>query len=74
MQNLKIQFSHPVKGRVQMFSGKNHKASYTFEADSLNKDFLEISLNRFKKGKYMLFFKWEHDGHPFLYKTAISVQ
>ncbi|MBU0695745.1 MAG: hypothetical protein KKE39_04355 [Bacteroidetes bacterium] len=74
MRSLKIQFSHPVKGIIQMFTGLNHKASYSFEADSLNKDFLEVPLDRFKKGKYMLFFEWEHDGLPFLYKTAILVQ
>lgn len=57
-----------------MFTGLNHKAIYSFEADSLSKDFLEVPLDKFKKGKYMLFFKWEHDGLPFLYKTAILVQ
>ncbi len=73
MKNLKIQFSHPVKGRIQLRNKKTEKKVKMLDFIS-NKDFsVDIDINNLNDGTWTASLEWEHDNQFFLLNRNFKI-
>ncbi|MGB4775881.1 MAG: hypothetical protein WBP45_11955, partial [Daejeonella sp.] len=60
MESLKIQLSHPIKGKIKFIKLPDKKIYKMLEVDTKDNDLLEISLKDFDKGKMAIVLEWEY--------------
>jgi len=73
MEDLKIQFTHPVKGKIQLRNKltKNKVKMLNFSSD---KDFsVAINLNHLSDGNWTASLEWEHNNQLFLLKRNFKI-
>lgn len=73
MKDLKIQFSHPVKGRIQIRNKQGEKNVKMLNFNS-NVDFcVDIDINNLNDGNWIASLEWEHDNQFFLLKRHFKI-
>lgn len=73
MKTLKIQFAHPVKGRIQLRKNeaKSKVESFNFGSDE---DFaVEICLKNLIDGNWTASLQWEHNSQHFLIQRHFKI-
>lgn len=73
MKNLKIQFSHPVKGRIQLRDKKTEKKVKMLNFISNNDFSVDIDINNLNDGNWTASLEWEHDNQFFLLKRSFNI-
>lgn len=73
MKNFKIQFSHPVKGRIQLRDKKTEKNVKMLNFISNNDFSVDIDINNLNDGNWTASLEWEHDNQFFLLKRSFNI-
>jgi glycine cleavage system H lipoate-binding protein len=73
MKDIQIQFSHPVKGKIQIRNKQADKKVKMLNFSS-DKDFLvDIDINNLNDGNWIASLEWEHNDQFFLLKRNFEI-
>lgn len=73
MKTLNIQFTHPVKGRVQL----RKKGSRNVETSQFKTDkdfFVELDTSTLTAGEWTACFEWNYDNQPFFIEKHFKIK
>ena len=74
MKTLKLNFTHPFKGHVQvMMPGWPHFLLKRLLLDSKASNLVEIPLAGFRNGKYRVTLDWEADNRFFIHQEEFEI-
>jgi hypothetical protein len=71
---LKIKFSGPAAGTLQLQRPSNNSLDKVYNVDSGENTNVEISIKSITKGKWLLIFDWKSNNKAYLYQKSIFLK